>query len=198
MATVVLHDATQMGDHPYGEATTPADLDQIGVRFERVVVGIERVRGLARRARKPERPRRREAQAGGRCACEPMTAVNPISGPCHGTPPPGRYFLRGSGSREPSTETHDHSVDFPAHPTPKLESSVSSDATPTRRFPPETLACLPAKAGCNVVVHHSHCLHERVADGRTDETESSAPERPAHRLGYRCRGRDVFDPAPGA
>src|ERR1051325_6719605 len=40
------------------------------------------------------------------------------------------------------------------------------------------------EAGDEVIVHHPHRLHERVADGRTDEAESALEERLAHAVRF--------------
>ena len=48
-----------------------------------------------------------------------------------------------------------------------------------------------------MVVHHPCRLHERVADGGTDEAEATTLERLAHRLGDRSRSGDVLESSPG-
>ena len=55
---VVPHHTAQMGDHSPGEGAASADLYEVGVRFERMIVGIERTRGLAWSAHEPRCPPR--------------------------------------------------------------------------------------------------------------------------------------------
>ena len=43
-----------------------------------------------------------------------------------------------------------------------------------------------AKAGHQMIIHHSHCLHERVTDCRADKFESSFEQVAAHLVGFLC------------
>ena len=47
-----------------------------------------------------------------------------------------------------------------------------------------------------VIVHHTHGLHQGVADDRADEFESAFAEIAAQGLGNRCGRGDVFEGAP--
>src|SRR6476646_3112233 len=53
-----------------------------------------------------------------------------------------------------------------------------------------------AEAVGRVVVDQTHCLHERVADGRAHETESPGLEILAKRVRFRGAGRQLAEPLP--
>src|SRR2546422_6175268 len=51
------------------------------------------------------------------------------------------------------------------------------------------------EAGDEVVVHHAHRLHERIADGRSDEAEAALRQGVAHRVGFTGARREVAEGA---
>src|SRR2546426_2087104 len=59
----------------------------------------------------------------------------------------------------------------------------------------EVLHLAVTKAGDEVVVHHAHRLHERIADGRPDEAEAALRQRVAHRVGLPRARREVAEGA---
>src|SRR5205085_2203903 len=61
----------------------------------------------------------------------------------------------------------------------------------TTILPDRSLQLRVAEAGDEVVVHHPHRLHERVADGRSDEAESALDERLAHAVGLLGARREL-------
>src|SRR5882762_6921439 len=55
----------------------------------------------------------------------------------------------------------------------------------------EVLHLTVTEAGDEVVVHHAHGLHERIADGRPDEAEAALRQGVAHRIGFTGTRREV-------
>src|SRR6266540_934161 len=58
-----------------------------------------------------------------------------------------------------------------------------------------TLHLAVTETGDEVVVHHAHRLHERVADGGPHETEAALRQRIAHRVGFTGARREVAEGA---